>query len=191
METMKIIVNWIARSWTSMVMLMLKAWWVPIYYDSKEVWDVCNPNWYFEHSNVFKKPRPWSEWRHEVEWKAVKMCWLDAVKWFPQNKDDTKVIYIERDPKEVSMSHEKFKEINGILPSRSIANIKKEQAESKEYLFIRFPTLYLKYDQLLKDPMLWCKRIQYFLWLDLDLNSMASVIDLKLYRNRCNEIKTE
>lgn len=99
-------------------------------------------------------------------------------------KDESyKVIHIERDPVEVSASHEKFIEINGILPHRTIEDIEAEVEQTKEYLK-DMDVLYMRYGDIIKNPAWESRRIAVFLWMDLDIQAMANVVDLHLYRNR-------
>lgn len=94
-----------------------------------------------------------------------------------------KIIHIERDPEEVSQSHDKFIEVNGVLPHRTADDIEKEVKQTKEYLKDK-DVLYLKYKDIIKDPYGESRRIAVFLWMDLNIQAMANVVDLHLYRNR-------
>ena len=171
-----------------MLMRMLEKGWVPIYQDGHRDPDKFNPNWYYESKGVFRHDPPHKHRRNDVEWKAVKIC--GPIHYFQMIKKDRllKVLYIERDSKELVESHKIFRDHE--LWKKNNRRTPKSFDQEKEWLrdtlknMDNVLALYLNYWDIIEDPLRESKKIERFLWMDLDTKSMAEVVNLKLYRNR-------
>lgn len=173
-----------------MLMQMLAAGGVPILSDGLRQPDEDNPNGYLEFEPV-KALRKQADWLLECRGKAVKIIapLLDAL----PAELPCKIILMERDLDEVLDSQERMlsraqKDLPHPPGHRDI--LKREYAKTlarvKSMLAARPETEVLVFDyrDVLHHPARIAENIAAFLPFDLKTESMANVVDQRLYRNR-------
>jgi hypothetical protein len=183
-----IIVSGLPRSGTSMMMKILAEGGLPIVTDQSRMADEDNPNGYFELGAVKQLSNGNVEWLDNAGGKAVKV--ISALLEHLPTEHSYKVIFMERDVKEILSSQKKMLEHRNNALTGSDEEIeqqiRKHLSVVKPWL-VRQPNmdvLYLNYNTLMSAPESFCKSIVDFLSLPLDEGRMISVPSEKLYRNR-------
>jgi hypothetical protein len=103
-----IVVSGLPRSGTSMMMKMLAEGGLPILTDSIRGMDEDNPNGYFEYELVKQLADGNGKWLADADWKVVKII-SQLLEYLP-SEHTYKVIFMERDIKEILLSQRKMLE---------------------------------------------------------------------------------
>lgn len=169
-------------------MQMLHAGGVPILADDARPPDKDNPRGYFEDRRVKRLDRD-ASWLGEAEGRALKVV-SPLLKYLPPTFS-YKVIFVERDLKEVVRSQQAMLEGGGRagagVPADELANVFTRHLENVRSALAERPemqVLFLNHRELIGNPRRSALRIQQFLSLSLDVDAMASVADPTLYRQR-------
>ena len=171
-----------------MMMKMLAEGGLPILTDEVRRADNDNPNGYFELELVRQLKQGSFEWLKEADGKVVKV--ISALLENLPQKYSYKIIFMERELKEVLASQKKMLDHRGEAPKASDAEIERQVQSHLSALkpwLVRQPNievLYVNYNALLSKPETMCNRIEEFLELPLNRSRMLSVPTEKLYRNR-------
>jgi len=186
-----IVVSGLPRSGTSMMMKMLAEGGLPLVTDSIRSADEDNPNGYFEFEPVKALTDGQHDWLAGADGKAVKVV-SALLEHLPAGKH-YRILFMERDLKEILASQHKMLERRGEL---SAADDARMQAQFRghlgaiKYWLARQPNmevLYVDYNRMMADPDAYCPRIADFVGLPVDLARMRSVPNQRLYRNRAAE----
>ena len=183
-----IIISGLPRSGTSMMMRMIDAAKIPILTDNIRKADEDNLKGYYEFERV-KKLEVDRDWLPLAEGKAVKVIsWL--LKYLPINYE-YKVIFMQRDINEILASQRKRMERRGEkddnIPDKKMAEqyqLHLEQVDNWMKTRSNIKSMYVSYNDTLKNPRETAIRISDFLELKLDNDKMVETVDLSLYRQR-------
>ena len=183
-----VIVSGLPRSGTSMMMKMLAEGGLPVLTDELRRADDDNPNGYFELEVVRKLKEGNFEWLEGAHGKVVKV--ISALLEHLPPQYSYKIIFMEREPREVLASQKKMLdhrgEVSRISDEEMEQQFHKHLAAIKPWL-VRQPNmevLYVNYNALVSQPAIFCERIEEFLESPLNQKRMVSVPTEKLYRNR-------
>ena len=183
-----IVVSGLPRSGTSMMMKMLAEGGLPIVTDELRSADDDNPNGYFELESVKQLAGGRNEWLAEAGGKAVKV--ISSLLEFLPAAYTYKVIFMEREIREILASQRKMLEHRSEAPAVDDARIEeqfhKHLAAVKPWL-ARQPnmeTLRISYNDLMSNPEPHCRRLIDFTCAPLDLERMLGVPNARLYRNK-------
>ena len=182
------VVSGLPRSGTSLVMQMLAAGGMAVLSDGRREADTSNPRGYFEYQRV-KNLKADNAWLGEGQGKAVKII-LQLMPYVPPGYR-YRVVVVERDLDEVVASQRAMLEREG----RSGAEISGEQLKrvfatqsSRVYRWMKnqagVDVLTVHHRQLIENPASASVQIAEFLDGQVDIERMAGVVDLSLYRNR-------
>ena len=186
-----IIVSGLPRSGTSMMMRMLAEGGLPVLTDELRRADDDNPAGYFELEVVRQLKEGNVAWLERANGKAVKV--ISALLEYLPGNYQYKIIFMERDPREMLASQKKM--LDHRDQTSKLSDDEMEQqfqthlAAMKPWL-VRQPNmdlLFVNYNGLLAAPELSCERIMEFLGLPLNQTRMLAVPDKQLYRNRLVE----
>lgn len=182
-----VIVTGLPRSGTSMMMKMLEAGGIAVITDNQRQADDDNPNGYFELEQV-KEIRKDSSWLDLYTGEAVKMVSMLLYD-LPLDRDYS-LIFMKRNLDEVIASQKVMLSRKGETPRAEDEVMKqlfsKHLSEIEAWLSERknFKTLYLNYDEVLKQPQMIAENIQQFLGRVLNIDNMIKCVDPSLYRQR-------
>ncbi len=184
-----IVVSGLPRSGTSMAMQMLAATQIPIVTDGVREPGEDNPRGYFEYEPVkaLHKEGEDRAWLEQARGKAVKIISF-FLKDLPRS-NNYKVIFMRRDLEEVLSSQRRMLERRGEPAGgdeRMYEILENHLAEVDRLVSVstHFEILNVGYGDVIGNPREQARRIRDFLGLDLDVEKMASAVDLSLYRNR-------
>ena len=184
------IVSGLPRSGTSMMMQMLDAGGLPIFTDKKRAADESNPKGYYEHEAVKSLARN-ASWVKDTPGKVVKVI-SHLLPHLPA-RYVYKIIFMERDIKEVVTSQHTMLVRNGVKKVKADAypfNIEQqylknlEQIKSWESNHHNVEVLRMSYSEALENPAESAQKVAHFLDRDMDINKMASTVDRTLYRTK-------
>ena len=183
-----VIVTGLPRSGTSMMMKMLEAGGIVVITDSQRQADEDNPNGYFELENVKEIKRDHS-WLDSSKGEAVKMVSMLLYD-LPQDRDYI-LIFMKRNLDEVIASQKVMLARKGERPSAEDEEMKrlfsKHLSEIEAWLSERknFRTLYIHYDEVLKNPQETAEDIKqsYLRFILNVIISIASSIEGVTYSN--------
>jgi Sulfotransferase domain len=150
--------------------------------------DSDNPNGYFEFETVRQMAEGNVAWLENARGKAVKVI-SALLEHLPPNYS-YKIIYLERDLKELLASQHKMLENRNEKPTASDAEIElqiQQHMSAMKPWLVRQPNmevLFVNYNALMKNPERFCEQISEFIEMPLDQNRMCAVPDQHLYRNR-------
>ncbi|MEE8139143.1 MAG: sulfotransferase [Thermoanaerobaculia bacterium] len=184
-----VVVSGLPRSGTSMAMKMLQAGGLPLVLDEVRTADEDNPKGYYEFERVkdLASESDWS-WLANTRGKGIKMI-SHLLKELPATLN-YKVLFIHRNLREVLASQAKMLERRGEdreTDDQRMMELFENDLWKVTYLMThrpQFETLSLHYSEVLADPLEQARQIREFLGVDLDVERMAGVVDLALYRNR-------
>jgi len=184
------VVSGLPRSGTSMMMKMLDAGKMQLLTDEIRKADVDNPKGYYEYENV-KKLEDDNSWLDGAQGKTVKIVSpllyhlkLDAGYAY-------KIIFMIRDLDEILASQKKMAERlnhdedtikDNILKNEYNSHL--EEIEKWLEQQINIDVFPVHYQDILENPLAAAECIQDFLGVELDVNSMITIIDSSLYRQR-------
>jgi len=180
------IVSGLLRSGTLLMMRMLEAGGIPIVTDNIRKPDEDNPRGYYEFEKV-KKIKEDASWLEDCSAKAFKM--VSALLYHLPKEKRYKVIFMRREMKEMLASQKVMLQRLG----RQGANVGDEEMVEKFEKHLRnverwlanhpnIDVLYMKYNDIIKEPLRHAEAVNRFLggWLNVD--KMAQVVDRSLYR---------
>jgi hypothetical protein len=161
------------RSGTSMLMTMLRAGGMHLFYDEGR-------EWAWETSRVFQLPQD-ASWLQWARGSAVKL--LDVQHYIPLPASERwRFILMRRDPAEQARSMVKFlRQLGGLDATNNAAlaeGIRRDQKLSEKHLAKRGPVLRVAFEDVLKDPDREAERIGRFVGLDstAQIESMADQV---------------
>lgn len=185
-----IVVSGLPRSGTSMLMQMLEAGGVPVYCDTLRQPDLDNPHGYYELARIKKLAQQQDQtWLGMAQGRVIKII----SHFLPHLPLDYKykTVLLNRDLNEVLASQNKMLARRG-QPTAPNLTLKLRELFAEHLRQIRswldrqanFEVLPLEYSQILADPAGHAQQLQNFLDTEMQVSRMASVPDVKLYRNR-------
>lgn len=167
---------------------MLAEGGVPILTDEQRRADEDNPRGYFELEVVRQLKEGNTSWLRGANGKAVKV--ISALLEYLPKEYEYKIIFMERDPREMLVSQKKMLNHRGQVSKLTDEEMEQQfhqhLAALKPWL-IRQPNmdvLYIHYNALMKAAELYSERIAEFLGMPLNQAYMRAVPDQHLYRNR-------
>lgn len=181
-----VVVSGLPRSGTSMLMQMLTAGGLTAFTDKERGADVSNPKGYFEHALVRALPTN-RAWVPDASGHAVKVV-APLLPYLPGGPT-YQTILIERDLDEVLRSQSSMLDALGRAPGHSdkLRDVYvKQLASARKWIasFAERGGLILLHREVITEPAQAALRIRDYLNADLDVVSMASVVDSTLYRQR-------
>jgi len=186
-----IIVSGLPRSGTSMMMKMLEEGGIPILTDAIRSADDDNPNGYYEFEVVKRLPDGQNQWLADANHKAVKII-SALLEYLPANYR-FKIIFMEREPREILASQQKMlanrNEKSGISDAEMQEQFQKHLAAIK-YWLARQPNMdviYVDYNKMISKPENYCQAIADFVAIPVDVSKMLAVPNERLYRNRATK----
>jgi len=183
-----IVVSGLPRSGTSVMMQMLEKGGMEIFTDNKRTSDENNPKGYYEHEAVKNLARN-NRWLTQVSGKAVKI--IAQLLHFLPPRFNYKIIFMERDLIEIVSSQQKMlvrnKKIRADSYPGGLEIIYKKQLEKSKKIVDKshnMDVLYVKYNDVVENPVVVAKNINTFLNTSMNVDAMANVIDKTLYREK-------
>ncbi len=187
-ENVITIVSGLPRSGTSLMMRMLEAGGMKVLTDKIRKADDDNPKGYYEFERV-KQIENDSGWLKDAEGKVVKMI-SALLKHLPDGYN-YKIIFMRRKIEEILASQKQMLKRRGKptdeVSDKKMAKLYQEHLKQVEkWLTNRtnFSILNISYNNILENPVLNVRKINFFLNNSLDTDKMVSVVDKKLYRQR-------
>ena len=184
-----VLVSGMPRSGTSMMMQMLDAAGLSALTDEKRTADDDNQKGYFEYEPVKAISRQ-VKWMPEAKGKALKVV-APLLRRLPPPKGlRYRIIFMERDLKEVIASQHTLIDRLGAIGSRQndnelAATFKKQLRRVQKLLSAaHIPVLYVPYRDCIDHPAKQADRINRFLGGALNESAMASVVSTALYHHR-------
>ncbi len=185
-----VVVSGLPRSGTSMMMGMLEAGGVEILTDGIRTADEDNPKGYFEYEPVKELTKDGSKlWLEDAPGKAVKII-SELLKELPSDLN-FKLIFMKRNLEEVIVSQNKMlvrrgESADGDEDERMMLLFARHLEKVKQWIDRQshFEAIFLDYEKVVEDPDSRAEQIEAFLHRELDVTSMAGVVDRQLYRNR-------
>lgn len=182
------IVTGLPRSGTSMMMQMLAAGPLPILSDGQREADADNPRGYLE-LEAATRLRQDRAWIQGAKGRAVKI----VAQLLPHLPPDLpfRVVFMERDPKEVLASQKVMLERLGRGPAK-LSDEQLEQAYRQQLKQVgiwlakqpNIKTLFVSHRETIQEPHAVAARVNAFLGGHLDAGAMAAAVDMSLYRQR-------
>lgn len=185
-----IIVSGLPRSGTSMMMKILEAGGLSVFTDNIRTADEDNPGGYYELEEV-KRVKEDTSWLEGVVGKGVKI--ISALLYDLPDRFDYRIIFMERDMKEILASQRKMLERKGekdtLSDDEMLPIYRKHLTDIKRWIEQQpnIKVLYVNYRDVLENPHDSAARISQFLNTSLDLDRMTDVVDESLYRNRSTQ----
>ena len=183
-----IIVSGLPRSGTSMMMKMLEAAGITPLTDHIRTADDDNPKGYYEFERAKKLKEGDVAWLPDAQGKVVKIIGALLVE-LPA--DHTyKVLFMRRKMNEILASQNKMLVRRGEdqkVDDETIAKLFEKHIQQVESWMQNHPNLeYLDvdYNDMLKNPRSQIEAIVQFLGRELDIDTMAAIVEPKLYRQR-------
>jgi len=184
------IVSGLPRSGTSMMMQMLMAGGMDIVTDEIRKADEDNPRGYLEWERV-KKLKEDQSWLDECSGKAVKV--ISMLLFDLSSKHHYKIIFMQREIEEVLASQRIMLERRG-MPGDEVSDeemakkFEKHLKQVEDWIAHRsnIEVLFVKYNEVIADPLHYAKVVNNFLGENLNTKTMAEAIEETLYRQRKN-----
>jgi len=182
------IVSGVPRSGTSMMMQMLKAGGMEIVTDGIRKPDEDNPRGYFELERV-KKLNEDNSWIGECQGKVIKV--ISAFLFYLPENYHYKIIFMQREMEEILASQKVMLKRRGEL-SESISDEEMARKFSEHLKQVEewlrkqknMEILYLKYNEVIENPLYFSKIVNEFLGGKLKEKNMAEAVADSLYRQR-------
>ena len=188
---MIIVVSGLPRSGTSMMMKMLAEGGLSVLTDALRSADEDNPNGYYEFEIVKKLPEGQDQWLGDANHKVVKII-SALLEHLPANYR-YKIIFMEREPREILASQQKMlanrNEKSNISDAEMQEQFQKHLAAIK-YWLARQPNMevmYVDYNKMISKPENYCQAIADFIGIPVDVSKMLFVPNERLYRNRASK----
>lgn len=185
-----VVVSGLPRSGTSMAMKMLEAGGLSLATDGIRRADEDNPKGYYELERIkdLAKEEEDRSWLSENRGRVVKIITY-LLRYLPTT-NNYKIVLMRRDLEEVVASQNKMLDRRG-EPQHTeddrMMELFKDDLWRANYLLKNAPhleALEVNYREVIEHPLEEARRISQFLGRELDVESMASVVDPELYRNR-------
>ncbi|MBE9523859.1 MAG: sulfotransferase domain-containing protein [Chloroflexi bacterium] len=183
-----IVVSGLPRSGTSMMMKMLDAAGIPPLTDNIRTADDDNPKGYYEFERAKKLKEGDVAWLPDAQGKVVKIIGALLVE-LPANYK-YKVLFMRRKMDEILASQNKMLARRGEdqkVDDETIAKLFQKHIQQVEFWMQNQPNLdYLdvEYNEMLKNPKPQVEAIVRFLGREMDIDTMAAIVDPELYRQR-------
>lgn len=184
-----IVVSGLPRSGTSMMMKMLESGGQKILTDNLREADANNPNGYYEFERIKKLKEGDFAWIPGAKGKVVKIV-TGLITFLPADFN-YRVIFMQRDLKEILSSQKKMLGRLGKgddnIPDDRMEKIYQEHLKQVNAWIAKQPNievLYVNYNTMVGDPTESLNKIRAFLGEDMNLETMANIVDKKLYRER-------
>jgi len=182
------IVSGLPRSGTSMMMQMLEAGGITIVTDNIRKADDDNPRGYYEFEKV-KKIEEDSSWLKDCQGKAFKMV-SELLHHLPEDKR-YKVIFMRREMKEMLASQglmlQKLGGEDAKVGDEEMAGRFEKHLRRVESWLARQPNidvLYVKYNDIIQEPLRYAQSVNRLLGGWLNEERMAQMVERSLYRQR-------
>lgn len=182
------IVSGLPRSGTSMMMKMLAAGGLEPLTDNLRIADEDNPKGYFEFERV-KQIEHDKAWLEEARGRVVKLI-SALLKHLPEGYN-YKVIFMRRAMAEILASQRQMLIRRGepadtVPDEKMAAMFEKHVAQVESWLAAQpnIETVYVSYNEVVKDPRPHAERINVFLGGSLNVDAMAEIADRALYRQK-------
>lgn len=182
------IVSGLPRSGTSMMMQMLEAGGMPILTDNVRKADDDNPQGYYEFEKV-KKIKDDVSWLKKCYGKAFKM--VSKLLYHLPDDNTYKVIFMKREMKEILASQALMLQRSGRKGSnlgeeKMAGQFEKHLQNMESWLSVQshIKVLYLKYNDIVQDPLTYTQSVNRFLGGWLHVEQMAQVVERSLHRQR-------
>jgi hypothetical protein len=184
-----VVVSGLPRSGTSMMMQVLQAGGIAVFADDQREADPDNPRGYFEHESVKSLGKD-ASWLGGARGQAIKVV-TQLLPSIPA-KAKLRIIYMERDLREILASQDKMLERLDKQGSRQsqgkLADTYSAQVERvKAIIKRRESNIQLRsvnYAEALQDPEAMVKGLNEFFGGSLDTDAMLGAIDPELRRQR-------
>jgi hypothetical protein len=183
-----VVVSGLPRSGTSMTMKMLEAGGLPVVTDGLRSADEDNPKGYYEDERVKDLHQAADKaWLRDARGKVVKIISF-LLKSLPAD-NNYQVLLMHRNLREIVASQNKMLvrrgESNDTSDERAVQLLEEQVRDARFFLRRpQFDVLELSYGEMLQGARSQARRIAEFLGRPLDLEKMAQVVDVQLYRNR-------
>jgi hypothetical protein len=183
-----VIVSGLPRSGTSMTMKMLEAGGLSVVTDGLRAADEDNPKGYYEDERVKDLHQTADRtWLRDARGKVVKIISF-LLKSLPA-ENNYQVLFMHRNLREIVASQNKMLvrrgERNDTPDERAVQLLDEQVRDARFFLRRRqFEVLELNYGEMLQGARPQAQRMADFLGRPLDLERMAQVVDVQLYRNR-------
>jgi LPS sulfotransferase NodH len=182
------VVSGLPRSGTSMMMKMLAAGGVEPLIDNLRAADDDNPKGYFEFERV-KQIEHDKAWLADARGRAVKL--ISALLKHLPPAYNYKVIFMQRAMPEILASQRQMLLRRGepadtVPDEKMAAMFQKHLAQVESWLAAQpnIETLYVSYNEVMRDPRPNAERINDFLNGSLNADAMTAVADRTLYRQK-------
>jgi hypothetical protein len=184
-----IIVSGLPRSGTSMMMKMLEAAGIELLTDHLRKADIDNPEGYYEFERVKQLDKGDTTWLPQARGRAVKV--ISALLEHLPAEESYLVIMMHRRIEEILASQKKMLVRRGEDPDKT-SDAKMRELYGKHMSQVsawlddqrNIRVLDMDYNALLAEPLPQASRVAGFLNIAPAAESMASVVDPNLYRNR-------
>ena len=183
-----VVVSGLPRSGTSMAMKMLEAGGLRVVTDNLRSADEDNPKGYYEDERVKDLHQEGDKtWLRDARGKVVKIISFLLKSLPPDN--NYKVIFMHRNLREIVASQNKMLVRRGEkndTPDERAVQLLEEQVRDARFFLRRpqFQVLELNYGEMLQGARPAALRMAQFVGEGLDVDKMAEVVDVQLYRNR-------
>jgi Sulfotransferase domain len=183
-----VVVSGLPRSGTSMLMKMLEAGGLPVVTDDLRSADEDNPKGYYEDERVKDLHQAGDKaWLQDARGKVVKIISF-LLKSLPAD-NNYQVLFMHRNLREIVASQNKMLvrrgERNDTTDERAVALLEEQVRDARFFLRRpQFEVLEMNYGEILQGGRPQAQRITEFLGRPLDVEKMAQVVDVQLYRNR-------
>jgi hypothetical protein len=183
-----VVVSGLPRSGTSMAMKMLEAGGMSIVTDGLRTADEDNPKGYYEDERVKNLHQEGDNtWLREARGGVIKIISF-LLKSLPAD-NNYKVLFMHRSLREIVASQNKMLVRRGEThdtPDQRAVELLEEQVRDARFFLRRpwFEVLELHYRETLENPRPLALRMAEFVGQPLDVERMAQVVDVQLYRNR-------
>ena len=183
-----VVVSGLPRSGTSMAMKMLEAGGLSVVTDGLRAADEDNPKGYYEDERVKDLHQAADKtWLRDARGKVVKIISF-LLKSLPAD-NNYQVLFMHRNLSEIVASQNKMLVRRGErneTPDERAVQLLDEQVRDARFFLRRpqFEVLELNYGEMLQGARPQAQRMAAFLGQSLDVERMAQVVDVQLYRNR-------
>ncbi len=172
-----------------MMMKMLEAGGQEILTDNLREADTNNPKGYYEFERVKQLKDADFGWLPDAIGKVVKIV-TGLITFLPAGYT-YKVIFMQRELQEVLSSQKKMLgrlgKADDKIPDDKMAKIYQEHLKQVNAWISKQPhmeVLYVNYNTMVGDPTESLNKVNAFLGKDMNVETMANVVDKKLYRER-------
>lgn len=182
------IVSGLPRSGTSMMMKMLEAGGLEPLTDNIRVADEDNPRGYFEFERV-KQIEQDKDWLDDARGRAVKL--ISALLKHLPGSYDYRVIFMRRNMQEILNSQRQMmirrgERTDAVPDEKMAAMFEKHLTQVESWLATQpnIETVYVSYNEIVRDSRPQAERINAFLDGSLNVDRMVDVVDRALYRQQ-------